>query len=129
VPAGAEDTLRRIIERYSAFQAPSYLVVLKRMGAQPGMLSFSLAGWTLTVDIPAGLNGLSELLDWVDEQVVGVGGRVYLAKDARLRPELLRDMYPRLNEWRAIAAQVDPEHTLQSDLNRRLGLRPEESHV
>ena len=126
VPEGAEATLHRIIKRYSAFKAPSYLVVLKRMGPQPGLLSFPLAGWTLTVDVPASLEGLGELLDWIDEQVVEASGRVYLAKDARLRPELLATMYPRLEEWRAIAAQADPEHVLRSDLSRRLGLRPEE---
>jgi decaprenylphospho-beta-D-ribofuranose 2-oxidase len=45
-----------------------------------------------------------------------------LTKDARLRPELLRQMYPRLDEFNAVRARVDPHGMMRSDLGRRLGL-------
>lgn len=122
VPFGHEATMVRIIESLANRGCPSFLAVLKRMRAGHGLLSFPAAGWTLALDIPAGVDELAELLDELDDIVVAAGGRVYLAKDARVDPAKLRDMYPELEDWRAIRRELDPESRIASDLGRRLDL-------
>lgn len=120
---GREETLRRIVRRISERRCPSFLAVLKRFGdADPGWLSFPVPGWTLALDIPASLPGLGAFLDELDEEVADADGRVYLAKDSRLRPELLAAMYPRLDDFRALRAELDPRGVFTSDLSRRLCL-------
>ena len=87
----------------------------------PGPLSFPSAGWTLALDLPV-VPQLTDLLDRLDDVVVGAGGRVYLAKDSRVRRELVPLMYPRLSEWREVRQRADPDGVLVSDLDRRLNL-------
>ncbi|MFH9827610.1 FAD-binding protein [Streptomyces bobili] len=120
---GREETLRRIVGRIARRRCPSFLAVLKRFGdADPGWLSFPVPGWTLALDIPANLPGLGAFLDELDAEVAAAGGRVYLAKDSRLRPDLLAAMYPRLDDFRALRAELDPRGVFVSDLARRLTL-------
>lgn len=108
--------------RFSRSTFASFLVVLKRFGpGTPGPLSFPIEGWTLSVDVVASGWGLGPFLDDLDRQVVEAGGRIYLAKDSRMDPDLLDTMYPRVDEWRKVR-RVDPDHILASDQSRRLRL-------
>lgn len=122
VPLGQEWALHRIAQRLATERCPTFVVVLKRLGPGGGMLSFPIEGWTLAVDIPAGVAGLSALLDRCDDTVCEAGGRVYLAKDGRLRADRMSTMYPDLDMWREVRARLDPNGRWRSDLGRRLEL-------
>jgi decaprenylphospho-beta-D-ribofuranose 2-oxidase len=123
VPDNAIDTLRKIVEKVASHGHASFVNVLKRFGpGSGGYLSFPTSGWTLTIDVPSGVDGLDSLLNELDEMILAVGGRHYLAKDAQLTPAVIRSGYPRLDEWKAIRRTVDPNGRWASDLARRLDL-------
>lgn len=108
-----------VLEAITRSRRASFLAVLKKFGAQDGMLSFPMPGYTLAIDFPV-TDGMLEFLDTLDAMVLKRGGRVYLAKDARMSPETFRAMYPNLSKWQAAKALADPENRFSSSLSRRL---------
>ena len=123
VPGGQEQVLHAVIERLRRARVPCFLAVLKDFGgANDFPLSFPIAGWTLALDLPRAAPGLDAALAACDELVAEAGGRVYLTKDARLRPDAVRAMYPRLQEWKTVRDRADPDRLWRSDLGLRTGL-------
>jgi decaprenylphospho-beta-D-ribofuranose 2-oxidase len=116
--------LQTLLQEVAKSHRSSFLAVLKRFGAEGnGILSFPMAGYTLALDFPVSDPGLFPFLERLDEIVLTRGGRVYLAKDARLRAENFRNMYPRLAEWQRIKSRIDSDNHFMSDLGCRLGMR------
>jgi FAD/FMN-containing dehydrogenase len=95
----------------------SFLAVLKTFGDREplGMLSFPMPGVTLALDFPNNGNKTSDLFDRLDAIVQEAGGRIYLAKDARMPRDLFEAGYPRLREFKKYR---DPGIT--SAMSRRL---------
>ena len=123
LPDESEDMLFNIIQSIITSGHHAFLAVLKKLGpANRAPLSFPMSGWTLAVDFPAREQGVYDYLHTLDHEVVKAGGRLYLAKDVRLDPQFLLKMYPRLDEWKLIRKEVDPQRRWQSDFSRRLDL-------
>ncbi|NJL71332.1 MAG: hypothetical protein HC888_06830 [Candidatus Competibacteraceae bacterium] len=57
---------------------------------------------------------MQELIDRLNEHMVAVGGRVYLAKDAFTRADHYQAMEPRLEGWLRVRRKWDPEGKLSS---------------
>ncbi len=115
--------LRRLLEEASRARAASFLAVLKRLGdGRAGFLSFPRAGYTLAMDFPHRA-GTPALLGRLERVVREHGGRIYLAKDSALSPEGFAEMYPELDRFRAVLAEVDPAGRMNSALARRLSVR------
>ena len=119
--AASRAGLSALLDRIAAAGAGSFLSVLKLLGPGRGMLSFPMEGYTLALDFradPANLALLTEL----DAIVAAHGGRVYLAKDARIAANDFRQSYAGLNDFAAVRNAVDPERKFASLQSRRLGL-------
>jgi len=113
--------LTALLERIARAGAGSFLSVLKLLGPGRGMLSFPLEGYTLALDFPASSASL-DLLRELDAIVAAHGGRVYLAKDARLEAEALRHFYPGLEAFLSARKAADPAGRFASLQSRRLAL-------
>jgi FAD/FMN-containing dehydrogenase len=84
------------------------------------MLSFPMEGYTLALDFPANPHTLG-LLSRLDAIVAAHGGRVYLAKDARMKPEMMHG-YPELAAFRKLRRAADPSAKFSSLQSERLQL-------
>ncbi len=92
--AGMTDILHRIHKKGFG----SFLAVFKVFGKQDGLISFPMEGCTLALDFPVRRN-LFPFLDELDKVVLDYGGRLYLTKDARMRPEFFWKSYPKAQSF------------------------------
>lgn len=101
------DAIRDLIGIMQRGGASSFMAVVKTFGSvvSPGMMSFPRPGLTLTLDMPNSGPHLFEALDICDSIVLSAGGRVYPAKDARIRGTMFRAMYPELKQF---IPHIDP---------------------
>ena len=119
--AASESGLRLILSRAAEFGRSSFLGVLKLFGKQQGVMSFPMEGYTLAMDFPADATTFN-LLVALDEIVADHGGRLYLTKDSRMTPAMLRRGYGNIADFEAMRSSVDPTRKFNSLQSQRLGL-------
>jgi len=119
----AADALGEVLGRIERTGLRSSLMVLKRFGGSGrGMLSFPQRGWTLALDFPR-TRELPQLLAALDRIVLDAGGRIYLAKDARLPAATFARMEDRrLERFVAFRERHGLRRPFASRLSRRLEL-------
>lgn len=121
VPDESKGLIKKLIKELKQKNIPSFLCVLKRLGdGNNAMLSFPIKGWTLSLDFPSSNREILPFLDKYDELIQKAGGKIYLAKDARLSPKIFRKIYNRITEWNIIRAKMDKNNLFQSDISKRL---------
>ena len=117
LPLESKKGLVEILNRISDKGLGSFLAVLKVFGKQESIISFPREGYTLALDFPV-KEGLFEFLDELDQIVLQYGGRLYMSKDARMKPGILQHGYPDLKKFKDIVRKFNPDgmiHSMQSD--------------
>jgi len=119
----AFDGIRQMLEMLHRVGVASFMTSVKQLGEDSSSyLSFPMPGYAFSFTLGAGDKRVVSLLRHCDELTAGLGGRIYLAKDARTEADTFARMYARYNEWRNIARRYDPTGVFGSDMSRRLNL-------
>lgn len=114
--------IREILNKVSSAGKGSFLSVLKKFGpSNENLLSFPMRGYTLAMDFKFEPK-LLPLLEELDRVVVDHGGRIYLAKDARMSAETFRNGYPSWEKMHELRKEFDADTLFNSLQSRRLGL-------
>jgi FAD/FMN-containing dehydrogenase len=120
--AASFEGMQSILTQISATGFASFLAVLKLYGPHnDNWLSFPIEGYSLALDfkmtkaLPAFINGLTD-------QVVALGGRIYLAKDALMTQSQFEASYPNIPQFKTFRTEhcLDQHFTSQQAI--RLGL-------
>ena len=85
IPFEKKQGLFEILNKIAEREMACFLAVLKILGKQESIISFPQEGYSLALDFPI-RPGLLEFLDELDRIVIYCGGRLYLTKDARMKP-------------------------------------------
>ena len=96
--------------------------MLKKFGeSNENLLSFPSAGYTLTLDFKNEPTVFA-LLDRLDQIVLAHGGKLYLAKDARMSENVFKNSYNNWEKFVEIKNALDPDCKFASLQSKRIGL-------
>lgn len=111
-----------ILKKIQASGLGSFLAVLKLFGEQDSFISFPMEGYTLALDFPVCFE-VFKLMKELDAMVADWGGRLYLAKDARMDEAMFAKTYPHADDFREAIALLNGGSTrFSSLLSNRLGI-------
>ena len=118
LPFEAKRGLQEIVNLIGQRGMGSFLTVLKVLGNQESMICFPKEGYTLALDFPV-KKGVFKFLDDLDKIVLNYNGRLYITKDARMKPEMLKG-YPQLEQFKALLKKYNPDGKIRSMQSDRL---------
>jgi len=114
--------MRQILTQIAQSGQGSFLAVLKQFGpANQNLLSFPIAGYTLALDFKMSQSTI-DLLHRLDDMVAGMGGRVYLTKDAVMREVSFKTTYPNWEQFESVRQKYGAIGRFASAQSKRLGL-------
>ena len=118
--AGGE-AARQLLEVLTARGGASFLCVIKDCGPQGrGLMSFPMEGISIALDIPI-TDDTQGLVDTLNETVIDLSGRIYLAKDTFSRREHFVEMErERLAVFQDARRKWDPTGEIRSAQSVRL---------
>ena len=117
---GAYETIFDLLRKITKSKLGSTIAAVKPLTKSDGLMSFPMDGFTLAVDF-AYSEKLWSLLDKLDKIVIASGGRVYLAKDARLSAKSFKEMYSNsLEKWELTREKYHVKDSFTSMMFSRL---------
>ncbi len=114
--------MRRLLTEISSSGEGSFLAVLKQFGiANDNLLSFPTEGYTLALDFKASETAIKTAKK-LEDMVVEMGGRLYLAKDAVMQESTFKATYPNWEKFEEVRDQYGAIGKFSSTQSKRLGL-------
>ena len=87
--------------------------------SETDVLSFPMEGVSIALDIAVN-DKTQEIVDALNREVIELGGRIYLAKDAFTRRAAFENMEPRLAQFASVRRRYDPSLRIRSRQSIRL---------
>ena len=114
--------MRKLLIEIAESGDGSFLAVLKQFGkANDNFLSFPIEGFTLSLDFKLTKSTIKTLQRF-DDLVVGMGGRVYLTKDAVMQEATFKLTYPKWEAFESVREKYGAIGKFSSAQSKRLGL-------
>jgi len=114
--------LKKIFKTINDNNEFSSLAILKLLGKENNnYLSFPMEGLTLALDFKFS-NSIMKLTKLLDEMIVDMNGKIYLAKDSLMSENIFKKIYLKWNEFEKVRYKYSAIGKFSSTQSRRLGL-------